>query len=323
MTESVRPLRAVGDDLSPIIAHSLSLKRAVSLAQRFARSPLPILLVGPTGSGKELFAQHIHRWSSRRGALIDVNCGALPREMIESLLFGHRRGTFTGAIDDRVGLIEAAAEGTLFLDELASLELEGQAKLLRALETGTVRRLGETGSRMVSFRLVAAVSEDLTARVEGGSFRRDLLQRVAGVVIRLPALAERPEDLWPLAYRFAAEQGKHLLPEAAPLVERYSWPGNVRELRAAIERAAVLAGTGDLTAPLLAEAIDLGATDRAAPPAGFGDRARLLAALEAETWHAGRAAERLGMSRSTLFRRMKELDLSVRQARSLISLRRS
>jgi two-component system response regulator FlrC len=141
--------------------------------ERFAGTTLPILLIGPTGTGKEVMARHVHAMSGRRGTLVDVNCGALPRDMVESLLFGHRRGAFTGAVESVTGLIACANEGTLFLDELTSLPLEGQAKLLRVLENGELKALGSTVNTSVDFRLVAAVQDDILERLESHQFRRD------------------------------------------------------------------------------------------------------------------------------------------------------
>ena len=181
-----------------IIGESPAIRRALALAERYARSRLPILLVGPTGTGKELFAHHIHERSGQPGPLVEVNCCALPRDMVESLLFGHRRGAFTGAIESTVGYVERSDGGTLFLDELESLAFEAQGKLLRVLETGDVERLGIGAKRHVDLRVVSAVQDDISGAVDGGRFRRDLFQRVAGVVIKLPPLSTRPEDVVPL-----------------------------------------------------------------------------------------------------------------------------
>lgn len=197
-----------GDGLPPIVGVSAAIQKAVALVEHFAPTGFAILIVGATGTGKELLARHIHHRSRRRGELVDVNCGALPREMAESLLFGHRRGAFTGAVESTVGHVERADGGTLFLDEVLHLPPEGQVKLLRVLETGDVQRLGEGRKRNVDLRIVAAAQDDTTERLGLGVFRRDLYQRLAGVVIHLPPLAERPEDIVPLAAHFAARRSR-------------------------------------------------------------------------------------------------------------------
>src|SRR5206468_4996239 len=169
-----------------IVGRSEAIERARQLVARYAPTRLPILIIGPTGSGKDLVAREIHRQSLRPGKLTDVNCGALPREMAESLLFGHRRGAFTGAVEATTGYVSVADRGTLFLDELGSLPLEVQAKLLRVLETGEVHVLGSDVSRATDLRVVAAAQDTLADGMRVGRFRRDLFQRLAGVAIKLP-----------------------------------------------------------------------------------------------------------------------------------------
>ena len=293
----------------PILGRSPAMMNAIGLALRFAVSELPILLIGPTGSGKEMFARQIHRWSRRPGALVDVNAGALPREMIESLLFGHRRGAFTGAMADTQGLLAAADGGTFFLDELGSLPSEGQAKLLRALEQGEIRPLGAARNVPVRCRFVAAVQEDIDRRVLDGRFRLDLYQRLTGVVIRLPALAERRDDIVPLARAFAASGGRTLSTAAEELIVDYGWPGNVRELRAAVIRATFLSAEGaEVTPDVVREAIALGAPveagRRAVKPVQMTVDA-LITLCEAHDWDIGRAARTSGVARATLYRRLR------------------
>jgi transcriptional regulator with PAS, ATPase and Fis domain len=309
-----------------IVGRSRALIRALELADRFAPTPLPILLVGATGTGKELFAQRIHEVSGRRGPLVAVNCAALPRDMVESLLFGHRRGAFTGAVEAVVGYVEAAAGGTLFLDELASLSGQAQGTLLRVLETKEVNRLGETRSRPVDFRVVASAQEDVRARVHAASLRLDLYQRVAGVVLDLPPLKERPEDIVPLAEYFAGLEGRILEPGSLSVLLQYPWPGNVRELRTAIERAGFLSERGTLSPRAVAEAIALGAAGlgpgltvdarETAGPRDRTERGGLLAACEANGWDARRTAAALGIGRSTLYDRLRAMGLSLRLLRA-------
>lgn len=306
-----------GGPLQPLVGRSPAIELARTRIQRFAGSPLPVLLVGPTGSGKEVLAQHLHAFSGRDGELVDVNCGALPRDMIESLLFGHRRGAFTGAAESTVGLVARAHHGTLFLDELASLPPEGQAKLLRVLESGEFLRLGDAEKRWADFRVVAAVQDDIEARVEAGLFRRDLYYRVAGFRITLPPLSKRREDIAPLAEYFAGIQGCSLSAEAAPVLIGRPWPGNVRELRMTIDRAAALADGPVLDAQVIASAI--GETAESLDGAGAARGNPALAALREELMqvclaHRGRSASMaaaLGISRATLFRRLRACGLSL------------
>ena len=297
---------------------SPAIRRAAIVADRYARTRLPVLLVGATGTGKELFAQHIHERSGRSGPLVDVNCCALPRDIVESLLFGHARGAFTSATEGRVGHIQRSDGGTLFLDEFGSLIPEAQGKLLRVLDTGEVQPLGADAKRKVDLRVIGAAQDDISALVEAGRFRRDLFQRVAGVVIHLPALTSRQEDILPLADHFAHGIGKRLESRAERVLLEYSWPGNVRELRQVIERASQLVVDGVLPATALVEAITLGAPgdeqswERTYRHRITAQRAELLTACEAEQWNADRVAQALGVHRATLFRRLKRAGISLR-----------
>ncbi|HET9387579.1 MAG TPA: sigma 54-interacting transcriptional regulator [Gemmatimonadales bacterium] len=303
--------------LAPIIGVSPAIKRAIALIERFAPTALPILIIGATGTGKELLARHIHYRSGRRGLLVDINCGALPQEMVESLLFGHRRGAFTGAVETVIGHLERANGGTLFLDEVLHLSLSAQVKLLRALETGEVQPLGAERKQKVDFRVVSAAQDDTTERLDQRLFRHDLFQRLAGVVIDLPLLSHRPEDIVPLAEYFAGLRGQKLEDETRMVLQAHAWPGNVRELRLAIERAGCLVENGTLPPGAMRDAIALGF-----PPSGksgnssqraVAQRAELLAACEAGTWNADRVARLLGVHRATVFRRLKRSGLSLRR----------
>ena len=213
-------------------------------------------------------------------------------------------------------MIAAAERGTLFLDELTSLPLAAQAKFLRFLESNTLQRLGDTALRPVDIRVVAAAQEDLRARVTAGAFRLDLYERLAGVVLRLPPLRERAEDILPLAEHFAWSQGRSLGATALPVLLAYEWPGNVRELKAAIERAACLGADGVVGSAELAEAIALGGPDvpTAARPRR-DDRDLLLRVCAAQGWDVSRAAGALGIGRSTLYRRLSTLGISSRRLR--------
>lgn len=312
-------LTAPMPDVLTIVAASPAMHQAVEFARKFAARKLPILLIGPTGSGKEVMAQAIHLWSGRRGAMVDVNCGAIPPGMVASALFGHRRGAFTGAVQSVPGLLERAKGGTLFLDELDSLPAEGQTALLRALETGEVRRVGEVEKRAVEFRLVAAIQP---GGAVGGLpvLRQDLYHRLAGGVIHLPPLRARVDDIWPLARFFAAHHGRTLGPGAKPLLERYQWPGNVRELRLCLLRAASLVETSCLEAEAIALALDGVASPEGAAPI---PRPFLPAELEAQRaalevlsqkcdGRADAMAAALRVSRATLYRRLQRVGLRLR-----------
>lgn len=317
--------------LAPIIGVSPAIKRAIELVERFAPTALPILLVGATGTGKELFARHIHHASRRRGELIDVNCGALPHDIAESLLFGHRRGAFTGAVESVTGHLERADNGTLFLDEVLHLSVSAQVKLLRALETGEVQPLGAGRKQRVDFRVVSAAQEDTPQRLDSGSFRHDLFQRLAGIVIDLPLLADRPEDIVPLAEHFAAARGQRLERGTTEVLESHAWPGNVRELRLAIERAGCLVENGTLPAGALRDAIALGlprssgnrrAGERRAQSGDRRKRGRprpswddLLAQCEVYGWDVVRLAQHYGIKRSRMYERLKAAGISLRAAR--------
>jgi DNA-binding NtrC family response regulator len=317
--------------LAPIIGVSPAIKRARELVERFAATSLPIFLVGATGSGKELFARHIHVASRRRGELIDVNCGALPQELAESLLFGHRRGAFTGAVESVTGHLERADSGTLFLDEVLHLSLSAQVKLLRVLETGEVQPLGAGRKHRVDFRVVSAAQEDTPQRLDSGTFRHDLFQRLAGIVIDLPLLADRPEDIVPLAEHFASLQRQILEPGTEQVLYSYSWPGNVRELRLAIERAGCLVENGTLPPNALRDAIALGVPkDRRSAGRSINEGRRAtdgqvnvshnlrhqLAVFESHGRDARRAAAELQISLSTFYARLKRAGVSVRAVRN-------
>lgn len=312
-----------------IIAESAAMRRAVALAQRFAPTTLPILLVGETGTGKEVLAQAIHRWSHRKGQLVDVDCGALPPGMVVAELFGHRRGAFTTAIDSMPGLIEQAAGGTLFLDELASLPVDGQTALLRILETGEVRRVGDRTKLRIDLRLVAAVQEG-EPRTGAVQVRHDLYHRLTGTVIRLSPLRERPEDLLPLAQHIAGAQDRRLPESCRVLLQRHSWPGNVRELRNVVFRAAAISDGPVITAAAVAEALDMGGGSTAAAHVerlNADSGRRTLEALCRR--HQGRAipiASELGIGESTMYRLLKRHGLRLRDywitsARALLPLR--
>jgi two-component system response regulator AtoC len=303
-----------------LVAESRAMRNLLDLASRVARHDTTVLITGESGTGKEVLARAIHRMSPRhdRGFLA-VNCAAIPEQLLESELFGHVRGAFTGATADRVGLFEAAAGGTLLLDEIGDLPLGLQSKLLRVLEEGEIRRVGARESRRVDVRVLAATAKPLDRAVERGEFRADLYYRLDVVRLHLPPLRERPEDVPALVSHFAGLAAVRvgrpvsLTPQALAMLTTYPWPGNVRELRNAIERAAVLSGSG----PLDCDDFALGAAqpDRRAPRAAGAfdlraqveevERAVILRALEASNGNRREAARLLGISLRTLFYKLR------------------
>ncbi|TWI06042.1 DNA-binding NtrC family response regulator [Luteimonas cucumeris] len=293
-------------DLRGLVYADAASERALSLACQVARSELPVLITGPNGVGKEKFAEILHANSSvRNGPFVAVNCGALPSELIEAELFGAEAGAYTGANKAREGKFEAADGGTLFLDEIGTLTPAGQIKLLRVLETGRFERLGGNRERHVKVRVISATNADLPALIRNGQFREDLLYRLNAIELKLPPLAERPDDILPLARHFLPE-GKRLGDDAERVLLRHAWPGNVRELRNAVQRAALLS-RGDL---LQASDFDLPAAAASAiSPAEEPDRDTIEAALERNGGVLAQAAAELGLSRQALYRRLDRLGI--------------
>ena len=293
-------------DLCGYVFGDAASERLLSLAGQVARSELPVLIVGPNGAGKEKIAEIVHANSVvKAGPFVALNCGALPGELIEAELFGAEAGAYTGANKPREGKFEAADGGTLFLDEIGTLPPAGQVKLLRVLETGRFQRLGGNRERQVKVRVVSATNADLPALIRAGQFREDLYYRLNAIELRLPPLADRPDDILPLARSFLPP-GRQLGEDAMRALLAHRWPGNVRELRNSIQRAALLA-----KGPLLAAA-DL-ALSEAAPgtpatttaSAEEPDRAAIESALERNGGVLAQAAADLGLSRQALYRRME------------------
>jgi transcriptional regulator with PAS, ATPase and Fis domain len=307
-----------------IVARSSAMLRVFRLIENLEESEATVLVTGESGTGKELVARALHLHSPRRhGPFVAVNCGALPGELLESEMFGHVRGAFTGAVRDRTGRFEAAAGGTLFLDEAGDLPLPLQVKLLRALQERTFERVGDSVTRRSDARIIAATHLDLRRAVQDGRFRDDLYYRLRVVPIDISPLRERRADVEPLARhllrRVTARHGRSLLlaPDALRALLRYPWPGNVRELENALEYAvAVCRGQTIHAEDLPAEVLEAQPAPADAPipapspqPAGNGERERLRYALEASHWRRDEAARTLGMSRTTLWRKMRELRL--------------
>jgi len=305
-----------GFDLQNLIGASAAIREVCHLVERVADAAVPVLLLGETGTGKGLVARAIHAQGSRAEApFVAVNCAALPENLLESELFGHVKGAFTGATANRIGLLEEAEGGTLFLDEVAEMALPLQAKLLHVLESGAVRAVGSNKERRVDTRIVAATHRDLRERVEAGSFREDLLYRLDVVTIALPPLRRRRDDLPQLIEHFLARaREKHprspverLAPDALERLLEHGWPGNVRELEHVIERAVLLGQAPEVTAA------DLPASVRAPSAPGlrfsgevipFRDLQRRYAAWAYEQLDGRKVltAEKLGVDFKTLSR---------------------
>jgi two-component system, NtrC family, response regulator HydG len=301
-------------DASGIVAQSPAMERVLDLARRVARVDSTVLLTGESGVGKERVARLIHAESSRvKGPFLAVNCGAVAEGLLESELFGHARGSFTGASQDRAGLFEAATGGTLFLDEIGEVPPPMQVKLLRALQEREIRRVGENNVRRVNARVLAATNRDLVADVNAGRFRQDLYYRLRVIEIRVPPLRERREDVLPLARSFlAARSGRKatgFTPRAANQLVRYGWPGNVRELENAVERAVVLSRGGRIDVEDVPEEVSLALPGVHAAgemrPLEEVERDYILAVLRANDGNKTRAAEQLKIGAATLYRKLK------------------
>jgi len=301
-----------------LVGVSAAMRDVRAAIARAAAAPFAVLIQGESGVGKELAARAIHQLSARRERpFCDVNCAALPEDLLESELFGHARGAFTGALTERAGLFEAATGGTVFLDEIADLSARGQAKLLRVLQQQEVRRVGETFSRPIDVRLVTAANRDLGEAVTSGRFRSDLLYRLDVIRLRIPPLRDRPEDVAPLAlhlWRAAAarvETTATLTHGVLSALARYHWPGNVRELQNVVAALAVAApARGQVRAPLLPAAIAgnsyVKATRLAEARAQF-ERRVIESALARHAGNRSRAARELGLSRQGLLKMMARL----------------
>jgi two-component system response regulator AtoC len=316
-----------------VICESPAMRDLLELASRVARHGTTVLITGESGTGKEVLARAIHRMGSRaERSFTAINCAAIPEHLLESELFGHVRGAFTGATAERAGLFELTHEGTLLLDEIGDLPLDLQAKLLRVLEDSEIRRIGGREARKVDVRVIAATAKPLEQAVERGEFRADLFYRLNVVRLHIPPLRERPEDVPALLTHFVRQAATRLghavsiTPSALGALTRHDWPGNVRELRNAVERAAVL-GTGG---PLEPRDFALGNGNGKHPaqdgnggsPATNGtmagvldlktqveavERLAILKALEASGGNRRQAASLLGVSLRTLFYKMRRL----------------
>jgi two-component system NtrC family response regulator len=309
-----------------MIAESRPMHHAIEVASRVAQTDTTVLIEGESGTGKELLAKAIHFHSARKNRpLVIVNCAAIPENLLESELFGHRRGSFTGAVTDKTGKFETADQGTIFLDEIGELPLTMQVKILRVLQGGEIDKVGDTRPSTVSTRVIAATNRNLEKMVADGMFREDLYYRLAVVAIRMPPLRERSEDIPLLVEHFVRKHGERL-DRARPrikddvytMLKLYSWPGNIRELDNVIQRALVLdsdhvIGLDDLPDRMRIEERTLARLHMELPDDGLSledvERELLLAALNKHDWNQTKAAAYLNISRSALIYRMQKFGL--------------
>jgi two-component system nitrogen regulation response regulator NtrX len=321
--ENDRFREMVGEDAngSKMIGSSPAFLHVVEQARRVAGSDARVLLEGESGTGKELLAGMIHRESPFAGGpFIKVNCAAIPKELVESELFGHEKGAFTGAAALRRGKFELADDGTIFLDEVADLHENSQAKLLRVLQEGEFQRVGGEQTVRIRVRVISATNRNLADLVAQNRFREDLFYRLNVVPIRVPPLRERREDVRPLAEHFLGEfykrnsfKPRSIDPEVFEVLQDYAWPGNARELRNTVERMAILCRGESITADSIPLEIRL-KQDAAQPSSlqqvrGSAERERILHALEETDWNVAAAARLLNVERTSLHKRIRALDI--------------
>ncbi len=327
--------RTTNKNVPEMVAESAQMKEVLRLLQRVAPTDTSVLITGESGVGKELVAQALHRLGRRKEkTFIDLNCAALQDNLLESELFGHEAGAFSGARGRKLGLFEIADGGTLFLDEIMEMPMQLQSKLLRALETRSFFRVGGVKKVEVDVRLIAATNRSTKQAVAEGVFRSDLLYRINSFEINIPPLRERREDIEPLArhilQKIAGPNAPDLAPQAIDALVNYNWSGNVRQLKNCLERAVLFSDNGKITVKdLPAEVVNRIAEPNVSvvynepsehsvasfrnAPANLRDveRQQIIGALEKTGWHRGKTAELLGISPSTLYRRLREYNLDV------------
>ena len=309
-----------------IIGESPSILEIRSMIEKISRSDVPVFIRGESGTGKELVAKEIHQKSQRCGGrFVAVNCGALPENLLESELFGHARGAFTGAYRDKPGLIEEAGGGTFFLDEIGDLSPHLQAKFLRFLQEKEVRRVGDNHVRRVDVRLISATHKDIDEEVKSNQFRQDLYYRLKILTIEIPPLSKRKEDITMLIHHFldlySGQTGKEKIefsPQAMELLVAYDWPGNVRELQNEIQKCLVLAdGMKSISAEYLSSRIKPEKENRSVLTYDFSkaradfEKRFIRQALRQSNFHRGATAQKMGLSRQGLFKLMKKYNITV------------
>jgi two-component system nitrogen regulation response regulator NtrX len=321
-----RRLKLSFDERYRMVGESAALRRVQDAILRAAPTSATVLLIGESGVGKELVARAIHRNSLRKDeTFVQVNCAAIPEELIESELFGHEKGSFTGATEKQIGKFELAHKGTIFLDEVGDMSLKTQAKVLRVLQEGEVERIGSQKTLQVDVRVIAATNKDLEAEIEKDAFREDLYFRLSVIPIRVPPLRERPEDIEPLVRHFLSHfarehnfRPKTIAPEALDALRRHPWRGNVRELRNVIERLLIMLPDPEIRAEHLGEVLRRpGEGPATAVSAGSlkdfkesAERAFLVQKLRENDWNISATAAAIGTPRSNLYKKLEQYGIS-------------
>ena len=304
-----------------IVGKSPAIQAAIALAQKVSATEVPVLLTGETGTGKEVFAQSIHQHSTRKGkSFVAINCSSFSRDLLESEMFGHKAGAFTGALKETKGLFEEASGGTIFLDEIGGMAFDLQAKLLRILETGEFIKIGDTKPTKVDVRIIAATNRDLEKEIEQGHFREDLFYRLSVFQIHLPALRERVEDI-PLHIKafvsaFSSKMGKNIRtisPEYIDALKKRAWKGNVRELRNAIERSLIIADGDTLTLDALPLNMQTSSAASTESYSGFDlsgvEKMHIQKVLKYTKGNKTETSRLLGIGLTTLYRKIEEYGL--------------
>ncbi|MGA8732272.1 MAG: sigma-54 dependent transcriptional regulator, partial [Terracidiphilus sp.] len=317
-------IRQGRESLDPFVGPSAAIRKLADQARKIAATDRPILVRGETGTGKTVLARWLHMNGPRAGeAFVDLNCASFSRELLESELFGHEKGAFTGAVTSKPGLFEVAHHGSIFLDEIGDVDLQIQPKLLKVLEEKQFRRLGEVRDRFVDVRLIAATHQDLAKAVADNRFRGDLYFRISTIPVRVPSLRERTEDIPFLAeiiLRNTAQElgrkGLRLAPATMSRLQEYDWPGNIRELRNVLERAAILSDADEIQPSDLAfdrtavGAVTPGAIDSNMTLLAM-EKAFIETVLREESGKVSSAATRLGVPKSSLYQKIKEYQIEV------------